>query len=141
MSSTWKQFARRKTQRQEYYGFSVKILKSPKASTERNYEPWLKHLYSFKQIRVVCIVAEEDKNHVLHYHGVIRLPDTFYRRKLCIKGYHTYFSYIWNMKLWMEYIYKNFRLGGFCDTIDLNCDEKLVSKITDINGMILSYQN
>jgi len=109
------------------YGFTIKITKSPNGSTEKHYEPFFKNLYAL--VDVVCICAEIDSKGLLHYHGVFRCSSTFYRKRLFMKGFHFYISYIWNMENWMKYVYKNFRLGAFVDTISdkicLECKEDL----------------
>ena len=95
----------RKIQGTELYAFTVKILKNPKNADEKSYEPFFKVLYTLTS--VLCFCGEADSRSILHYHGVIRIPFNFYRKSLCIKGFHLKLKKIYNLYGWVEYCFKN----------------------------------
>jgi len=89
----------------ELYCFTVKILKEPKKATEIHYEPFFKVLFSLSD--VLCYCGEADPKGILHYHGVIRIKKNFYRKSLCVRGFHVYLTPCFNVYGWFDYCFKN----------------------------------
>lgn len=87
------------------YAFTVKILSRKGIIDEKRYEPFFQNLYKFG--KSVYRVAENDSKGILHYHGVVNLNETFYRKLLCIKGFHVKFKALFNAFGWAKYIHKN----------------------------------
>ncbi len=86
------------------WALTVKFLSRKKEVTAESYEPFFKVLYQLSEVVTMC--GEADSKGVLHYHGVIRLADNFYRKNLRIKGYHLYLKRIYNLAEWIKYTMK-----------------------------------
>lgn len=87
------------------WAFTVKINKNGKQADEKSYEPFFKVLHNLCEVIVYC--GEIDTKNILHYHGVIRIPDNFYRKNICVEGYHIYLKKIFNLRAWVDYCFKN----------------------------------
>ncbi len=86
------------------WAFTVKYLSRKTEVTELQYEPFFKVLYQLSEVVTMC--GEVDSKGILHYHGVIRLSDKFYRKNLRVKGYHLYLKRIYNLVEWIKYTVK-----------------------------------
>ncbi len=95
----------REIQGTELYAITIKVLHAPKNADEKTYEPYFKVLYHLAQ--VVCICGEKDGNNRFHYHGTIRIPVGFYRKQLCMKGFHIKLTKIYDAEGWLRYCFKN----------------------------------
>ncbi len=113
----------RAIQGSELYALTVKILKDPKCADEKHYEPFFKVLYSLTE--VVCICSEKDKNNRLHYHGVVRIKTKFYRKNLCLKGFHVKLTRIYDADGWIAYCFKHNIMSCFETDWDSLCKELL----------------
>lgn len=82
------------------YAFTIKKLSEP-----LTYVKFFDYVSSQKLV-ISQLVAELDSNKKLHYHGVIELPQGYYVKKLCIKGYHLKFKEIYSLEGWTDYIHK-----------------------------------
>lgn len=51
--------------------------------------------------------AEHNKHGYVHYHGLIEIPKTIYRKTLCPKGYSVRFKEVWNAQGWYNYCKKD----------------------------------
>lgn len=110
----------------EYFALSVIYLRTKKNASgidASTYEPFFKNLYI--HARKVFMLAELSRRNILHYHGVIHLPIGFFKRRLVVKGFHFKIETIWNMRGWLTYVYKDYQLEDYTDTISLICHEKL----------------
>ncbi len=87
------------------WAFTVKVLSRKEIVDEKSYEPFFKVLYQLSEVVTMC--GEVDSKGILHYHGVIRLADNFYRKNLRVKGYHLYLKRINNLLGWIKYCLKN----------------------------------
>lgn len=50
--------------------------------------------------------AEYGKHNKLHYHGIMKIPKGFYRKKLMMPGLHLKLKEITDLEGWLEYIKK-----------------------------------
>lgn len=90
---------------QESYAFTIKRVKSPTTVTEQSYaeiiDLWRKMGY------IKYLESEKDSKGVLHLHGVILLRRGFYRKKLCLEGFHVKLDLIYDETGWIRYIQKS----------------------------------
>ncbi len=90
----------------ELWAFTCKILRYPRnGGSEKDYEPFFKLLYRLTNVIIYC--GEVDSKGKLHYHGVIRIQNNFYRKDLRIKGYHLYLKRVYRLRDWVDYCFKN----------------------------------
>ncbi len=90
----------------QLWAFTVKTnLKNGKKADSKTYEKYFRNLYKLSEVLTYC--GEVDSKNILHYHGVIRIPNGFFRKNLCVKGYYTYLKRIFNVREWVDYCYKN----------------------------------
>ncbi len=107
----------------ESWAFTVKYLSREKKIDEKCYEPFFERLYSLGSN--IVMIAELDSKKILHFHGIVSLPKNFYRKFLCIKGFHVKFKTLYNYIGWQKYIFKNYHYSAYDDTISLLCSEKI----------------
>ncbi len=93
--------------------FSVKFnCPNNKDITEKDYDPFFTNLYA----RVECVefyCGEIGKNKILHFHGLITIKRSMFRKKLFMKGYHLQLREVYNLTGWRNYCYKNDILHSF----------------------------
>lgn len=89
----------------ELYAITVKVLKDPKNADEKAYEPFFKTLYHLTEVVLIC--SEKDMHGRLHYHGVIRIKTKFFRKSICLRGFHVKLVKIYNAGGWLTYCFKN----------------------------------
>lgn len=91
---------------QEPYAFTVKKLGGePQAVLFKDYEDVIDHYKKMGYIKDIDF--EYDDQGRLHIHGIILLRKGFYRKKLCMKGYHIKLEQIYDEKGWLKYIHKS----------------------------------
>lgn len=105
------------------WAFTVKILQRKKPITEASYEPFFKLLYKYGNN--IVMIAEMDTKKILHFHGCVTLPTHFYRKQLCIKGFHVKLKTLYNSAGWTHYMYKNYKYSSWDKNISLICTEKI----------------
>lgn len=70
------------------------------------YEPFFDRLNKFS-IKVEYKVSELDSKGKLHYHGILYLDKGFFRKRLCVKGYHIKLDELYDRAGWIKYILKD----------------------------------
>lgn len=88
----------------ECYAFTVKKLGGIAAKIEE-YVPVICHMRDFGLIK--HIEYEYDSKSKLHIHGIIVLRRGFYRKKLCVQGFHMKLELIYDDNGWETYITKH----------------------------------
>lgn len=88
----------------ECFAFTVKKLGGNTAKLE-DYVPVVCHLRDFGFLK--HIEYEYDSHGKLHIHGIIMLRRGFYRKKLCVQGFHMKLELIYDEKGWEDYIIKH----------------------------------
>lgn len=77
--------------------------------TKETYEPiW--DLFKKHNIVLSHVNWELDSTLRLHYHGVAEIPSNFYRKKLCLPGFHTNLLPLkskGDIDRWIKYCYKD----------------------------------
>lgn len=67
-------------------------------------------LFKKHNIRLEHVQSELDSDLRLHYHGIAIIPKGFYRRKLCLKNFHTNLlplNTVGDYQRWVKYCYKD----------------------------------
>lgn len=59
------------------------------------------------KIKVEYKISERDSKGKLHYHGVILLPNGFYRKRLVVHGYSIKLVEMFDKAGWLKYIHKD----------------------------------
>lgn len=88
------------------FAYTVKTL-GPATVTPTDYTPFFERLKKFS-IEIEYKISETDKSGKLHYHGILYLSKGFYRKKLCMKGFHVKLDQIYNKQGWIKYIHKEY---------------------------------
>ncbi len=83
------------------FAFTVKTLTS-----EINYDAFFKKL-SKLSIKVEYKISELDSKGKLHYHGILYLDKGFYRKRICVTGYHVKLVELHDRQGWLKYIHKD----------------------------------
>lgn len=73
---------------------------------EERYDAWINMCHSF-QLDITKCCYEKDSSQLLHCHGIVRVPKSFWMRKLNMKGYHTNFEKIYDEAGWLRYCQKD----------------------------------
>lgn len=90
------------------YCFTVKKLGPVQGVTKSTYFPiWNK--WKDLNVNIKFKYSELDSEKKLHYHGLILLPKNYYRKRLMLRGYHTYFKKCYDEKNWLRYSTNSFR--------------------------------
>jgi len=105
----------------EPWAFTVKKLGSKLPSYE-DYVPVIERYQSSGFIKQ--IEQETDSTGRLHLHGIILLRRGFFRKFMCVEGFHTRLDQIYNEKGWESYITKTRRRS----VDDFDCNAKEYSK-------------
>lgn len=73
------------------------------------YDPvW--ELFKKYDIKLEHLNSEFDSKRRLHYHGIANIPSRFYRKKLCLSGFHTNLLPLntrGDIDRWIAYCYKD----------------------------------
>ncbi len=89
------------------YCFTIKKFGSVEDVDEISYLPcW--HLWHDLDINIEYKYPEFDSKGKLHYHGLIKLPNNYYRKRLQLRGYSTYFKKCYDAKNWLLYCTNSF---------------------------------
>lgn len=72
--------------------------------SEQEFQPLLDHLG--KKLATHCFEKDKGKDHV-HLHGVVKIPNGFYRKKLVLLGFNMKIKLITDMKGWLKYLAKD----------------------------------
>ena len=67
-------------------------------------------LFKKYNIKLTHMNAELDSELRLHYHGIADIPPNFFRKKLCLKGFHTNLLPLrgrGELNRWIQYCYKD----------------------------------
>lgn len=110
------------------YGFTVKKLGKEQAEIE-DYCAWFIHISKFKNVVIEHHYPERDSQGKIHYHGVIYVPKTFYRKRLEFKGFHLKLEQIYDLQGWIRYITKDqLKIELFAqDCLENPPEEKFIS--------------
>lgn len=87
------------------FAYTVKTLGKADV-TEADYDPFFKRLDDFG-INVEYKVSEKDSKGKLHYHGILYLRKGFFRKRICLHGFHIKLEELYDRKGWIKYIYKD----------------------------------
>lgn len=87
------------------YAYTVKAL-GLVTITPEDYKKFFDRLSNFG-IEIEYKVGETGKQKKFHYHGILYLEKGFFRKKLCLQGYHLKLKPIYNKKGWLRYIHKD----------------------------------
>lgn len=71
-----------------------------------DYEPFFKRLDKLS-IKVEYKIGELDSKGKLHYHGILYLDKGFFRKRICLNGYHVKLVELHDRKGWIKYIHKD----------------------------------
>lgn len=93
-----------------HYALTLKKIGGSSADiTKDTYTPvW--ELFRKHNIELKHVQSEMDSNLRLHYHGIAIIPKNFYRKKLCLQGFHTNLIPLktrGDYDRWLKYCYKD----------------------------------
>lgn len=83
---------------------------------------------SSNRLEIVDSVGELDSRGKLHYHGIIRIPDTVYRKSLCPQGFHLILKQMSDREGWEAY----YKKGQPCPEDPDTNDNKLMDKLKNV---------
>lgn len=95
---------------QEPYAFTIKKLGKSVVSL-KDYADIMSNMTNYGFVK--CAEYERDSQGKLHVHGIVLLRRGFFRKKLCMQGFHVKLEYIYDENGWINYITK-------CDAPDVN---------------------
>lgn len=111
--------------------FAVTYRKHGKKSDtvlEEDFKPLLDFLG--KKLVTHCFEKDKDKDHV-HLHGVIKIPKTYFRKKLCFEGFNVKIIPIYDMRGWLRYLAKDSpyraKIRFEIDCLDMEDREPLIN--------------
>ncbi len=87
------------------FAFTIKKLGSVSSATEESYKQFFQRLRNCG-IEAKYKFAETDSKGKLHYHGLILMNKNFYRNRLRIRGFSTFFKKITDEEGWFQYCTK-----------------------------------
>jgi len=99
------------------YAFTIKDNRREQGSYDLTFSKWTE-----RGCVVLCRYAERDTRGAVHYHGIVNIPHTLYRKSLCLPGYHVKFKEIFDEDGWMTYCKKD-QEEESTDTDDNSCME------------------
>lgn len=87
------------------FAYTVKILRTGEV-TEADYQPFFDRIDNLN-ITVEYKMPEKDSKGKLHYHGILYLKKGFFRKRICLKGFHIKLDELYDRKGWLKYIHKD----------------------------------
>jgi len=91
------------SKRFKQFTFTVKALGS---DIDPDYTPFLKHLEKLK-IKVLYQYGERDSLNKFHWHGLLELPNGYYRKRLIQKGFNLHLREFYAGDEWLTYCKKS----------------------------------
>lgn len=88
------------------FAYTIKLIRRGYTATKADYNVFFNKLAKFA-IPVEYKVSEIDKEGRVHYHGILYLEKGFYRKRICVPGYHIKLEEVYNKKGWEKYIHKD----------------------------------
>lgn len=87
------------------FAYTVKTL-GKRDVTSADYQPFFDRLNNLG-IKVEYKIPEKDTKGKLHYHGILYLRKGFFRKRICLKGFHVKLDELYDRKGWLKYIHKD----------------------------------
>lgn len=87
------------------FAYTIKALGASDIAAS-HYDPFFNRL-SKLSIQLEYKVSEKDKLGKIHFHGIMYLPKGFYRKRLCMNGFHMKLREITDKSGWIRYIHKD----------------------------------
>lgn len=87
------------------FAYTVKVLGKADA-TKEDYAPFFDKLAKLT-IPIEYKILERDSHGKIHFHGIIYLKKGFFRRRICLKGFHVKLEELYDRKGWLRYIHKD----------------------------------